>query len=265
MLARARLELANLDLAGGKEPDELLEVATTALPTFEVFDDARALGRAWLSIGFVRGGFHCQNAAWEEAASNALTYYRREGWPTFGCLGELAAALYHGPRPADEAGARVPSSSRPRPSDRLGEAHLLSCLAGLEAFRGRFDEARELNRSAHSRYEELGAAAAAVGGADAIAAEIELLAGELDAAEHILRASCEEFERRGERAFLSTRAARLAEVLHAQGKESEALHWTRVAEENTAGNDISAQFSWRGVRAMLLAQGGIRGRRRAAG
>ena len=52
------------------------------------------LGRAWLSIGHVRGGFYCEYGAWEEAAARASEHYRRAGWSPSTSLGDLACALY---------------------------------------------------------------------------------------------------------------------------------------------------------------------------
>jgi class 3 adenylate cyclase/predicted ATPase len=251
---RAELELANLRLATSGDATGLLELATAALPTFEVFGDDRALGRAWILIAFVRGGFLCQNAAWEEAAERALVHYRRIGWPTYGCVGELVSALYFGQRPVPQALARAASLLDDDAAGRLSEAHVCNTMAGLEAFRGRFDEARRLIQLARTTYDELGAAASAAAACAPMHASIEVLAGEHEQAETILRATCELFLQSGESAFLATRAAHLADVLYMQGKYDEAAHWLDVAERHSSEADVSAEFSWRSVRAKVLAQ-----------
>jgi hypothetical protein len=58
-----------------------LELATAAIPLFERTHDDRALGRAWLCIAHVRGGFYCEYAAMEEASEHVAACYRRAGWP----------------------------------------------------------------------------------------------------------------------------------------------------------------------------------------
>jgi class 3 adenylate cyclase/tetratricopeptide (TPR) repeat protein len=253
---RAEIELANLRLHSAGEAETLLELASGAVPTFEVFGDDRSLGRAWVLIGFVRGGFQCQNEAWEQAAARALAHYRRAGWPTYGCVGELAAALYYGPRPVDQALVRAALLLDEDVSDRLGEAHVFSSMAGLEAFRGRFEEARRLAGQARQTYEELGAVSAAAAGCAPIEASIEMLAGDWETAEAVLRSTCELFVERGEAANLATRAVQFADALYTQGKHAEAAQWIALAEQHSSPADVSAEFSWRSVRAKLLAQRG---------
>ena len=70
-----------------------------AVPIFETADDQRALGRAWLLVGWVHGGRRGNHAAWVDAAERALIHYRAAAWPTSTCLGEIATALYWGPTP----------------------------------------------------------------------------------------------------------------------------------------------------------------------
>ena len=81
---RARIEAAYARLLG--EPEgaarELLVLAKDAVPTFEALGDERGLARAWLLIGYVRGGIHGDHAAWEQAEERALGYYRSTGVPT---------------------------------------------------------------------------------------------------------------------------------------------------------------------------------------
>jgi len=62
-------------------------------------------GRAWLSVGHVKGGFYCEYGAWEEAAATrASEHYSRAraGHPSTS-LGDLACALYYGPHEVNSA------------------------------------------------------------------------------------------------------------------------------------------------------------------
>ena len=83
-----------------------------------------------------------------------------------------------------------------------------------------------------------------------------MLAGDYEAAERIWRPSAEEFQRRGELAHLTNRASELANVLYELGRYSEAEEWTRVAIEHSDADDISAEFTWRSIRAKVLAETG---------
>jgi class 3 adenylate cyclase len=234
----------------------LVEVSERAVPVFEAVGDERALGRAWYLSGFVQGSFYCRNLVWEEALQRALGHYRRSGWPTTTVLQGVGSALFFGPRPADEALRRCDELLAAEVSDRLGEAHVNVWRAALEAIGGEFDGAREAVERARHTYIELWQPVTAAVSCDQIGGLIEMLAGEYEAAERIWRSSAEEFQRRGELAHLTNRASELADALYAQGRYSEAEEWTRVAIEHSDSDDISAEFTWRSIRAKVLAETG---------
>ena len=252
---RARLERANVRLSRQPEgsADELLRVATEAIPTFEELGDDRSLGRAWLLAGYVRGGLHCENAKWLDAAERALVHYNRSGWPASACFGEIATSLYYGPTPVPE-GIRRCQELRRDVSDRGGEAHLLVWLGGLEAFAGHIDRGRELVEGASTIYRELGYGMALAYGCAAVLAEIELLASRPAAAEEALRSSCAALAEMNEEALLASRASELAEAIYRQGRYGESESWVRVAERHAASDDVGAQYLKRAVDAKLLAR-----------
>ncbi len=252
---RARLERANVRLSSHPEgsADELLELATDAIPTFEGLGDDRALGRAWLLAGYVRGGLHCRNAEWGEAAERALVHYRRSGWPTAACLGEIATSLYYGSTPVPDAIRRC-EELLGEVSDRGGEAHVLVWLGGLEAFAGRLDRGRRLVDRAKTIFDDLGYRMALAYACGAVLGEIELLADRPRAGEESLRASCDVLGAMHEGAFLASRASELAEAIYRQGRYDDAESWERVAEEHAATDDIGAQFLRRAVGAKILAR-----------
>jgi DNA-binding SARP family transcriptional activator len=252
---RARLERANVQLSRRPQgsADELLQIATDAIPTFEALGDDRSVGRAWLLAGYVRGGLHCENAEWLEAAEQALVHYKRSGWPTSACLGEIATSLYYGPMPVSDA-IRKCEELGGAVSDRAGEAHLLVWLGGLEAFADHIDHGRELVEGASTIYRELGYGMALAYGCAAVLGEIELLADRPAAAEEALRASCAAFEEMNEGALLASRAAELAEAIYRQGRFGESERWVRVAEQHAASDDVGAQYLRRAVEAKLLAR-----------
>jgi tetratricopeptide (TPR) repeat protein len=253
---RARLELARVRLFTDPEgrTHEVLDVAAEAIPVFEAFGDDRALGRAWLGIALVHGPIHIRNAAAAEAAEQAIAHYRRSGWPFSAPLGVLTASLLHGPMPVREAISRcrkllVGAS----PGD---EANILAPMAGLEALRGRFAEARRLIAQARELYGQLGQLATGEANCGPVAARIELEAGDYAAAEQILRSSCRTFEQAGDRAYLATSAGKLANVLCLRGEFGEADEWCRLGAELGASDDVITQVLWRATRAKLLAREG---------
>ena len=150
--------------------------------------------------------------------------------------------------------AAVESSSRTlRPAARQTFS---APSAALEAMRGRFGEARRLVARARDLYRELGQVSTAEANCGAAAARIELEAGDYAAAEQILRSTCHALELAGDRAYLATAAAELANVLCHSGQFDEADEWCSLAAELGASDDIITQASWRTARARLLVQEG---------
>jgi tetratricopeptide (TPR) repeat protein len=252
--ARSEIELANLHLLLRGETDRLVETASAAIDIFEAVGDERSLARAWLLLGWVQGGFFCQNAAWEAAVERALEHYRNSGWPTTRCVGDLAAALFYGPRPVELALTRL-AELREEDAGRGGEANCLLWMGALESLRGDFDVARDLAGRATTIYDELGFAVAAAT-SSGVAGMIELLRGDLEAAESLYRNSCENLDRLDQSAYLATFASGLAEALYEQGAYTEAERWAQKAREHSGPRDLSAEFSWRSILARAVAQRG---------
>ena len=253
---RARLELANVRMftdPGGRA-DELLDVAAEAIPVFEAVDDDHSLSRAWRLIGFVQGAMRCRYAAAVDATERALDYARKSGWSTAASIGDLAAALYHGPTPVPEAISRCHELLEH--TDLGGRAGVLVHLGGLEATLGHFDEARCFVDQANDLYHDLGQTALAHGNCGTLRGQIELLAGDSIAAEQAFRTSYAALASIGDRAYLATRAAELAEAVLLNGRHDESERWSRVAEQFGSSDDVPTQFLWRAVRSRLLAASG---------
>jgi tetratricopeptide (TPR) repeat protein len=249
---RAQIELALMrSLTEPNRSGELLEIASGAIPKLEAENDDRALGRAWVSVGFVQGAFYCEYAAWEEAAGRASEHYRRAGWSPSTSLGDLACALYYGPRDIDSAIARCEALLLEHDGDRASEANLLVWLGGLEAMRGRFAEARTLVGQAEQRYEQLGLedeTCLRLRGA------VEMFAGVPEMAEEAFRASCAALQRQDHIPVLATRAAELADAIYEQGRYDEAEGWIRIARKSAGNDDLDAAFVASYVEAKVLAR-----------
>jgi DNA-binding SARP family transcriptional activator len=255
---RGRLEAAYLRLL--TEPEgaagELLALAENAVPALEAFDDDRSLSRAWLLIGYVRGGIRGNHAAWEEAEERALTHYRRSGFPTTTCLGQIAAAIYWGPTPVPRGIERCTELIEEHALGSYGRVGVVPYLGGLHAQTGAFDRARALVEEAERTYADLGSSAAVVH-CGTVRADIEFLAGDHEAAEHTLREQCAFLEGIHDLAHLAVRAAKLAEALYRQDRFAEAEHWVEVSRANAASDDQSAQLVLGPVEVQLLARRGL--------
>jgi DNA-binding SARP family transcriptional activator len=254
---RAQIELAHARLF--RDPshgaNELLELAAKAIPVFEELGDDRALGRTWRHVGYVRGAMECRNADWEEAAERALVHYRRSGWSAAGCLAELAAALFFGPTPVSEAMDRCDELLE-EATDKAGQANILVYRGGLEALAERYDEGRSMIAEAAAIYQEIDEVYGLANNSGRILGRLELVAGDFRAAELALRKSCSTLERFNDWAGLSTTAADLAQALYGQDRFEEAEAWTELAGARARSDDLSAQFSWRSIRAKLEARAG---------
>jgi hypothetical protein len=261
---RARIELQGIRaLEHGTGVSELLETIDRTIPQLERAGDARALARAWLTKGIMRGSFEGTNDALETAATKAVRYYRRGGWSPSTAIGYLASALYYGPRPVPRAISRCEDLLVESAGDLASEANIRVWLGALRAMRREFGAARSLVDSARSAYQDLGWTFAAEGTCGLVEGAIEMLALRADRAEPVLREACEAAERYRELAWLSSRAAELAEALYVQSKFDEAEGWIGVSRRYVGTEDRDAQSSWMSVQAKLDAQAGSPGRAEA--
>jgi DNA-binding SARP family transcriptional activator len=254
---RARVELAYLNLFRAPEGgiDDVRTQAAEAIPVLERAGDNRGLGAVWDILAHIEGGFRCRYRESAAAAERALEYFARAQWPLTACLQELTVGLYFGPEPVEDAISHCRDLLNH--ADRGGEAHVFLFQAGLEAMAGRLDAARRLASRSRATYDELGWVDKIWENYAPIAAEIELSAVQYPKAERLLEQSCRRLESWGEKTRLATQGARLGEALYRQGKLEEAARWANVAEAAAASYDVSAQFSWRALRAKGLARDGV--------
>jgi hypothetical protein len=82
---------------------------------------------------------------------------------------------------------------------------------------------------------------------------VEILAGDLAAAERELRRDFRSLRAMGETYLCSTVAGELARVLAAQGRDDDAWPFSEAAETLAADDDVASQALWRLGRARLLA------------
>jgi class 3 adenylate cyclase len=243
LAAQAAVERMHVDFSGrpARWVEEAAATARAALPTLESAGDDAAIARAWLVLvmhDYVRGRFGELDASLEQA----LRHARASGAHRH--VSELLVlalrSLVFGPTPVDEALERCDGIS----ADGGDEAVVHGIRAALHAMAGRFDAARSAYRAGHALLGELGRTRL-LAVQRYYAAVVELLAGDVEASERELRASARVFEAIGDRATLSTVAALLATVLHAQGKGDEARSWAATSRRDAPAIDLVSQVQWR--------------------
>jgi class 3 adenylate cyclase/tetratricopeptide (TPR) repeat protein len=253
-IARLRLQL---ETEGTKEEEAIREVEQ-AIPVLERLGAHAGLARAWRVLTQIhwqaaRYG-DAERATWRmielaKLAGNTLLASRTTS--------NVAICLLWGPTPVDQAIERCRELRAETQGDHKAEALVLCALAHLHAMRGEFIEARTLYRQSRAMFEEYGwYFLAALTSLDS--GPIELLAGDPAAAERELRKDHEALEQMGERNYLSTTAAILAEALYVQGRFDEAEHYASESAEVAAVDDVASQMLWRCVAAKVRARRGLR-------
>jgi tetratricopeptide (TPR) repeat protein len=257
---RARLEHAavrvRIDPHSGTA--DLRRTAEQAIRCFEELGDEIGLARAWLRLSDV----HWISSQWGErtaALEQALVHARAAGnkrherW----ILGTLGTSIAFGPMPMSDAIRRYEELLANAEGDPVLDARLRMLLALAKAAGGDFADAREEYRRSRGVLEELGhrllAALGTLSGG-----WIELLAGDLEAAEAELRWGCEQLQEVGETASLSTVAAFLGRVLYLRGRYDEAARFADMSASVGQEEDLTTQVILRGTRAKLLARRGER-------
>ena len=238
------------------EPEGVLEripeTTTEAIGIFEEVRDDVGMARAWhlrSEVGWMR----CHFAESGDALERALAHAERAGdvRRAASLRRRLIGALSAGPMPVDQVVARSQEMFGERESGLAGDRS-----PRLDAYLGNFARARELAARLESMASELGLRRS-LAGLRAEAAGVEMVAGDPVTAEQKWRESCELFAEMGERAYLSTRAAELAEkALYVQGKYDEAERFAKLGLEAGASDDIETQARGRAALAKVFARRG---------
>ncbi|MBV8394702.1 MAG: AAA family ATPase [Actinobacteria bacterium] len=243
--------------------DHVLDLVERVVPVFERSRDDHGLCRAWTLAAYSEwtlGHVSPASSAWERAAAYALASGADHERAVV--LSWLASAAFAGPMAAAEGILRCEQIAVAVRGHPAAEAEVLRPLAGLHAYGGGFDLARDLLARRRAALEDIGSGVHYV--VTQTEGVVEMLAGDFAAAERVLRDGCETLERLGENALRSTTAAQLARAVVAQGKYGEADEWRAAAERLAEPNDLLTHILCRGVRAGVLASEGRLGEAEAA-
>jgi predicted ATPase/class 3 adenylate cyclase len=252
-LIRLRL---HYETEGAGTEDIVLREVADAVAALERLAYHEGLIQAWwllTNVYFTTGKY----AEAESAAKRMITHARLAGSQLMErrVLPALATCALYGPTPVEEGVELCRRLLDETGGDRKAEARTQGSLAHLEAMGGNFERARELYRASRATFDEFGwRLNAALTSIDS--GPIEMLAGDPAAAEAELRHDFESLEQMGERNYISTVAAFLAEALYRQGRFEEAEAYSRISEDVAAPDDVSSQFLWRTVRGKVLARRG---------
>jgi tetratricopeptide (TPR) repeat protein len=226
----------------------VVDGARRALDAFGAVDDARSLAKAWELLAWGHW-LECHAAATEEALAHSLEHARRasDTRTTAQSLHLTLGAAVFGPRPVPDAISRCEEILEDSGRQKRVSASALRALAALKAMAGEFEEARWLLGRFAAIVEDLGLRVTAASAAETYA-EVELLAGDAAAAEACLRPAYIQLAEMGVNESANL-AALLAQALHAQGRDEEAV---AVSEVTPAEDDVSAHVHLYAARARAL-------------
>ena len=253
---RSRLALAEaLMLANPDEAfSEMAWIETEAIPLLEPLGEDALLARAWHALS-QRDWGACRAAETIAKSERAAAHARRAGDRRLelDTIGWVYTATLFGPAPVPEGIARC-DTALAQESDLSLRHMALNARSGLLAYAGRFEEARADHARCLAILDELGRDVMAAVVSGHVGGLIEASAGDLPAAERLMRRGLDRLRAFGERSFLSTSAAQLADFVYPQGRLDEAEALTRESEAAGSADDISTQTAWRQVRAKVLAR-----------
>jgi predicted ATPase/class 3 adenylate cyclase len=228
------------------------EVGERVRGIFQDHEDDHGLSKLWrlhALVHWFEGRCRAADDAWGKAAEHARN--AGDDRARAEILSWVASSAFIGPTPAGEGIRRCQAIHNEVHDDRRAAAATLYPLAGLYAMTGRFDTARQLLDSARRTLEDLGYVTLSSSFTQ-YEGYVEILAGDLTRAEQRLALGLERLEEMGEKAFVSSSAALIAEVLYQQGRQEDAARFVDRSKETAAPDDLAAQITWRMVQAKLL-------------
>ena len=252
---RAEMERAHVAfMRAPPEPDALRVVARRAIAAFETIGSDADLADAWQLMGMAELAARDRGAqlvALQRGRRHALasgdTRRQIEAW------NELGGAMLFGRTPVDDVLAFIDEELVWARERGLPAVEADALLGGpyLYARLGRFDEARDRLERSKAICRELGIAYG-LAEAHMAGAEMEMLAGDAEAAEQELRDAIRVAMDMGASHYVSLYRTRIAHTLIAQGRDEDAL-----AELEQARQHIYREApSWKAARARVLARRG---------
>jgi class 3 adenylate cyclase len=243
---------ARVAAAVSGDPARLSAMIEQALPVFEEEGDDFALMTAYYARGTL-ARLRGQMDASVKASERAAAHGRRAEVPNQGLVAAGSAGRLYGTTPVSELLAweeEQDTAVRNHPRVRAQRAVALAML-------GRFAEARSLLVQLRDELADRGADLMLTVVDVEDGAEVELLAGEPEAAVVAREKGCQLLERtEWQEDVLSTWAGWLAQAYYMVDRIDEAEVWAARAAELGTNDDAETQVIWRQVRAKVLARRG---------
>ena len=248
----AMMEFAHLSL---RSVDEVRQIALEAIALFDRLGDTRGLAEAYNLLAWKHNsvGEHSKMLTSSMKAAecarqlNAELLERR-------MLPMLHSALYWGPTPTSVAMAYHDREARRDVRSPLLKRFQMGGRAMILHLSGEVDEARSIVQDNIKMLEDLALNGAGLKGF--VLGNLEMNAGNWDAAIATMRSACDEWEAAGEKSSLSTLAGSLALSLYQIGDLGEAFRYTQVSHGAGSEDDLATQLLWRAARAEVLAARG---------
>jgi class 3 adenylate cyclase/tetratricopeptide (TPR) repeat protein len=240
----------------GNWQDDATAAIDEAMTVFEDAGDHAGLAKAWRLLAWTHGT-SCRFGKAAEASESALQHAKLANDVRQKNLAATAyaAAAALGPTPVPDAIERFETIMEQIEGDRQADAILLALLGSLVAMQGSFDQARDHVARARMMLEEL-RLPVRVAYVAIEAWRVEMLAGDVVAAEAELRRGHDLLVSVGEKYLLSTVAGLLAQTLYILERFDEAVPLGQLARELASEDDVDTQALWRCVQAKLLAREG---------
>jgi tetratricopeptide (TPR) repeat protein len=254
--AAGRIEVTQMliDLFSGVETGRTVTVegVQRLLATFADLGDDGGSARAQRVLLFIHGnaGRYDDMAAAAEQVVELATRAGEDRLVRSGAAVYTTAAVL-GSTPVDQAIDRCETILERVRGARRSEAIVLGALAQLRAMTGDFESARELYRREQEYLGTLGPSRE-LASTSLDSGRVEILAGDLDLAEHELRRDDQDLEGLHETYFRSTVSALLARVLLLAGNGNEADRYATIAQAMTDETDVDGAVLWRLTRSRLL-------------
>jgi class 3 adenylate cyclase/tetratricopeptide (TPR) repeat protein len=230
--------------------ERLAALVEEALPVFGAAGDELALYTAYLALGQVenmRAHIDASLAAYERAAAHA----QLAGLPE-DLLRWRAITRFAGTTPVPEILAWFDEQEARGALTPTLRGYRANALAML----GRFEEALAILAEARAELADRGGGIWLATLTAMTTVDVELLAGDAEAAVAFGEEGCRQLDQLGELSYLSTAAAGVGQALVALDRLDEADLWAGRAAEAGASDDVFTQMLWRQVRAKVLGRRG---------
>jgi class 3 adenylate cyclase/tetratricopeptide (TPR) repeat protein len=250
-LARLRTRLA---MHPGRLEAELQALVDRARPVLEAAGDPAALATLWQAAGLV-ANYGARNGDSVAATREALRYATlAEDLPLQERIrSRLARMVTWAPIPIAEALALLEELSA---EAQTVDFEALNGRSALLAFRGQVDEARALHEEVVRGLLDRGLTVSAAYTGQA-GWYIEVAAGDMAAAERVVRATYAQLETTGERSYMSTQACYIAESAYQAGRFDEAQEWAQRGRDLADQGDLVTHILGALVQSKALAAKGF--------